>query len=60
MKYKIREAQIHKVPRMLIVGGRDLENHTVSIRSREDGDMGAKPWPEYCEELVEQAEMPLG
>ncbi len=60
MKYKIREAQIHKIPRMLIVGGRDLENHTVSIRSREDGDMGAKPWPEYCEELVEQAEMPLG
>ncbi len=60
MNYKIREAQIHKVPRMLIVGGRDLENHTVSVRTREEGNVGAKPWPEYCEELIEQAEMPLG
>ncbi len=60
MNYKIREAQIRKIPRMLIVGGRDLENHTVSVRSRDKGDLGAKPWPEYLEELLEQAEMPLG
>lgn len=59
MGYKIREAQVNKVPRMLIVGGRDLENHTVSVRTREEGDIGAKAWPEYLEELVEQAQMPL-
>ncbi|OLZ10070.1 threonine--tRNA ligase [Sulfobacillus thermosulfidooxidans] len=60
MNYKIREAQLRKIPRMLIVGGRDLENHTVSVRTREEGDIGAKPWPEYIDELVEQAQMPLG
>lgn len=59
MGYKIREAQVNKIPRMLIVGGRDLENHTVSVRTREDGDIGAKAWPEYLDELVEQAQMPL-
>ncbi|MCL4494094.1 MAG: threonine--tRNA ligase [Firmicutes bacterium] len=60
MNYKMPSRHGLTVPRMLIVGGRDLENHTVSVRTREEGDIGAKPWPEYCEELVEQAEMPLG
>ncbi|MCL4351138.1 MAG: threonine--tRNA ligase [Firmicutes bacterium] len=59
MGYKIREAQMEKVPRMLIVGGRDQENHTVSLRTREQGDLGAKPWPDYLYQLIEEAEMPL-
>lgn len=59
MGYKIREAQMEKIPRMLIVGGRDQENHTVSLRTREQGDLGAKPWPDYLYQLVEEAEMPL-
>ncbi|MGN8874256.1 threonine--tRNA ligase [Pseudoflavonifractor sp. HCP28S3_F10] len=38
---KIREAQIEKVPYMLVVGDRDMENGTVSPRHRADGDLGA-------------------
>jgi threonyl-tRNA synthetase len=41
--YKIREAQLQKVPYMLVVGDREQENGTVSVRSRSDGDIGA--WP---------------
>ncbi|AEJ41698.1 threonyl-tRNA synthetase [Sulfobacillus acidophilus TPY] len=49
--YKIREAQLQKVPEMLVVGARDEENQTVSVRIRELGDVGAKPWPAYLDEL---------
>ncbi|MDD5913895.1 MAG: threonine--tRNA ligase, partial [Oscillospiraceae bacterium] len=38
---KIREAQIDKVPYMVVVGDRDIENSTVSPRHRADGDLGA-------------------
>ena len=38
---KIREAQMEKVPYMLVVGDRDMENGTVSPRHRADGDLGA-------------------
>ena len=38
---KIREAQLEKVPYMLVVGDRDIENSTVSPRHRADGDLGA-------------------
>src|SRR5438034_4879107 len=39
--YKIREAQLHKVPFMLVVGDRDAETRTVSVRERSGGDKGA-------------------
>ena len=39
--YKIREAQLRKIPYMLVVGDRDIENGTVSPRHRADGDLGA-------------------
>ncbi len=38
---KIREAQLEKVPYMVVVGDRDMENNTVSPRHRSDGDLGA-------------------
>ena len=38
--YKIREAQLEKIPYMLIIGDKEAENGTVSIRSRKDGDKG--------------------
>jgi threonyl-tRNA synthetase len=38
---KIRENQLQKVPYMLILGDKDIENGTVGIRSREEGDLGA-------------------
>lgn len=40
--YKIREAQLEKVPYMLVVGDKDIENGAVSVRSRKEGDLGAK------------------
>jgi threonyl-tRNA synthetase len=41
MNYKIREAQVQKVPYMLVVGDREAEAHTVSVRHRQAGDLGA-------------------
>ena len=38
---KIREAQLEKVPYMLVVGDRDMENGTVSVRTRKGDDLGA-------------------
>ena len=45
---KIREAQIDKVPYMLIVGDRDIEAGTVSPRHRADGDLGAMAFDEFA------------
>ena len=39
--YKIREAQMQKIPYMLVVGDRDMENGTVSVRTRKGEDLGA-------------------
>jgi threonyl-tRNA synthetase len=41
--YKIREAQLQKVPYMLVVGDREMTERTVAVRSRTGGDLGAKP-----------------
>ena len=44
---KIREAQLEKVPYMLVVGDRDMENGTVSPRHRADGDLGAMSMADF-------------
>ena len=44
---KIRDAQIEKVPYMVVVGDRDMENGTVSPRHRADGDLGAMTMDEF-------------
>ncbi len=44
---KIREAQLEKVPYMVVVGDRDMENGTVSPRHRADGDLGAMSMDEF-------------
>src|SRR5439155_5584052 len=41
--YKIREAQLQKVPYMLVVGDREAAEGTVSVRTRAGGDQGASP-----------------
>ena len=45
--YKIREAQLDKVPYMLVIGQKEAENGTVSVRSRKQADMGAMPLDEF-------------
>lgn len=52
--YKIREAQLQKIPYMLIVGEKEVEANTVSIRSREDGDVGIKAVDDFVEEILEK------
>ena len=52
--YKIREARNEKVPYMLIVGEKEQEDGTVSIRSRYDGDAGAKPLAQFVAEITEE------
>ncbi|MEI7986072.1 MAG: threonine--tRNA ligase [Armatimonadota bacterium] len=44
---KIRETQLQKVPFMLIVGDKDIENNTVGVRCREEGDLGAMSLDEF-------------
>ena len=45
---KIRDAQVEKVPYMLVVGDRDMENGTVSPRHRADGDLGAMRMDDFA------------
>jgi threonyl-tRNA synthetase len=49
--YKIREAQMEKIPFMLIVGDKEMENGTVSIRSREKGDIGVSSLDDFVKNL---------
>ena len=51
MGAKIRDAQVNKIPYMLIVGGRELENGTVSVRSRVAGDLGAMPLEAFLDKV---------
>ena len=53
---KIREAQLEKVPYMLVVGDRDMENGTVSPRHRADGDLGAMSFDEFAALLTDVVE----
>ena len=53
---KIREAQMEKVPYMLIVGDRDIENGTVSPRHRTEGDLGAMSYEEFRAMLKEEVD----
>jgi threonyl-tRNA synthetase len=48
---KIREAQLQKIPYMLVVGGREAENGMVSVRNRKHGDLGAKPVADFLSEI---------
>lgn len=52
--YKIRKAQMEKVPYMLIVGDKEMKSHTVSIRSRKDGDKGSMMVPMFIANLIQE------
>ena len=45
--YKIREAQLHKIPYMLILGDKEKESNCVGVRTRKDGDIGAMEINEF-------------
>jgi threonyl-tRNA synthetase len=52
--YKIREAQLQKVPYMLVVGDREVADGTVSVRSRSGGDLGARPIDAFIASALEE------
>ncbi|HJD31191.1 MAG TPA: threonine--tRNA ligase [Candidatus Eisenbergiella stercorigallinarum] len=52
--YKIRSAQMEKVPYMLIVGQKEEETGTVSVRSRDDGDLGSQELAAFIQKVVEE------
>jgi len=49
--YKIREAQAEKIPYMLVVGDKEMENGTVAVRTREGGDQGAMDFPAFVAKI---------
>lgn len=53
---KIREAQLQKVPYMLVVGDREAESGNVSVRHRKHGDLGAKPVEQFVEDVCKLVE----
>lgn len=52
--YKIREAQLEKVPYMILAGDKDIENSTISVRSRKEGDLGATTLDKFLESALEE------
>jgi threonyl-tRNA synthetase len=50
--YKIRDAQVKQIPYMLIVGGREEENGTVSVRDRREGDLGTSKLSEFKAKIL--------
>ncbi|SNX52830.1 threonine--tRNA ligase [Thermoanaerobacterium sp. RBIITD] len=52
--YKIREAQLQKIPYMLILGDKEVEAGNVSVRSRREGDLGSKSLQEFLSSILEE------
>ena len=57
--YKIREAQLEKVPYMLVVGSQEVEGNLVAVRSRKDGDIGQMSFEEFKQKLQDEIENKL-
>ena len=54
--YKIREAQLKKIPYMLVIGDKEIENNAVGVRSRTDGDIGAMGLKEFKQKIKKEVE----
>ena len=54
MGFKIREAQLQKIPYMLVVGDKEIETGSVSVRSRSGGDLGVMPVADFMAKLKEE------
>ena len=56
LQAKIRDAQLEKIPYMLIVGGKEAESASVAVRHRAKGDLGARPLAEFVASLLQEVE----
>jgi threonyl-tRNA synthetase len=54
VNYKIREAQLQKIPYMLVAGDREVADGTVAVRSRSRGDLGPRPLDAFLAEAIEE------
>jgi threonyl-tRNA synthetase len=54
--YKIREAQLQKVPYMLVAGDREMQDGQIAVRSRSGGDLGAQAVDEFIRRAVTEVE----
>ena len=54
MGYKIREAQLQKIPYMLIIGEKEVEAQSVSVRSHKEGDLGAMKTDDFMTKILEE------
>jgi threonyl-tRNA synthetase len=52
--YKIREAQLQKIPYMLVTGDREVSEKTVAVRSRKGGDQGTRTLDEILTTMLEE------
>lgn len=55
--YKIREAQVEKIPYMLVVGDKEMENKAVAVRSRKNGDLGSIQIDEFISKIKEEIDL---
>jgi threonyl-tRNA synthetase len=56
LQAKIRDAQMLKIPYMLIVGGKEAEAGTVSVRQQTKGDLGPRPLADFLSDLRKQVD----
>ena len=54
INYKIRDAETHKIPYMIIVGAKEAEQQKVAVRKRKAGDLGAMPLPDLTKRLYDE------
>lgn len=52
--YKIREARLQKIPYMLVIGEKEIESSTISVRKRGEGDLGSMTFEEFTQKFDEQ------
>jgi len=52
--YKIRKAQLSRVPYMLVIGEKEVESENVSVRHREKGDLGSILWKKFLSQILEE------
>jgi threonyl-tRNA synthetase len=50
--YKLRNAQLEKLPYMIVVGAKEVESNTIAVRSRKDGEKGAMSVDQFIGELL--------
>ncbi|MDD5738249.1 MAG: His/Gly/Thr/Pro-type tRNA ligase C-terminal domain-containing protein, partial [Candidatus Omnitrophica bacterium] len=56
MQHKIRDAEVQKVPYMLVVGGKEAQSESVSVRERGKGDLGAMKLADFILKIVDEVE----